>query len=199
MASTPRMPAAERRLQLLAQAQRVFGDKGFHAASMNDLAKAAGVTKPVLYQHFDSKRELYRELLDHVGAQIEDAVAKANADAAGPHEQVQGGLGAYFRFVADHPDAFRVLFGGGTRRDPDFSDQAAAIEARIARSIAPLIQIDGISTEHQTLLAYALVGLSEGASRYWLRELSDTGPDVIAEQLAQFAWAGLRGVGSTPD
>ena len=83
-----RLPAAERRRQLLDTALEVFAAQGFHATSMNDVAEAAGVTKPVLYQHFASKRRLYLELLEDVGAQLGDIIAKATSRAGGPHEQV---------------------------------------------------------------------------------------------------------------
>ena len=105
-----RLPAAERREQLLSVAITVFAEKGFHNTSMNDVADAAGVTKPVLYQHFASKRALYLELLAEIGAELRDTIAKATADAAGPRQQINLGFVAYFEFVADHADAFRVLW-----------------------------------------------------------------------------------------
>ena len=78
-----RLPAAERRTQLIETAVAVFATNGYHATSMNDVAEAAGVTKPVLYQHFSSKRELFVELLADIGAELRDTIAKATADAAG--------------------------------------------------------------------------------------------------------------------
>src|SRR6478735_3921659 len=117
-----RLPAARRRRQLLDVALDVFARNGFHQTSMEDVADAAGVTKPVLYQHFASKRELYLELLEDVGGQMMVAVAKAVATARGPHDQVEAGFAAYFRFVAEHEDAFKLLFGGGARRDEEFAD-----------------------------------------------------------------------------
>jgi sulfate adenylyltransferase small subunit len=115
------MPAARRRRQLLDVAVEVFAVGGFHRTSMDDLAEAAGVTKPVLYQHFRSKRELYLELLEDVGGQMMAAVAKAVASARNPHQQVEAGFGAYFRFVEAHESAFKLLFGGGARRDEERS------------------------------------------------------------------------------
>ncbi len=134
--STPRLPAARRRRQLLDTARTVFAERGFHPTAMNDIADAAGVTKPVLYQHFASKRDLYREVLEDVGGRLEETIAKAAIGAPGPREQVEAGFGAYFRFVAMDQDAFQVLFGGDTRRDPEFARQAAATEASIAAAIA---------------------------------------------------------------
>jgi AcrR family transcriptional regulator len=191
---TPRLPAARRRRQLLDTALAVFADRGFHGTAMNDIAEAAGVTKPVLYQHFRSKRELYGEVLDDVGGRLEETIAKAAAGAPGPREQVEAGFGAYFRFVAGEQDAFQVLFGGDTRRDPEFTRQAAETEASIATAIAALIDIDGIEPEHQALLAHGRVGLAEGTSRRWLADGRREDPAALAAQVAELAWAGLRGI-----
>ena len=103
--SQPRLPAVQRRRQLLDVSLDVFAQRGFHAASMAEVAEAAGVTKPVLYQHFGSKRELYLELLDDVGQRLLEEVQKATAAAGGPRQQVAAGFAAYFRFVADHENA----------------------------------------------------------------------------------------------
>src|SRR3954449_3731388 len=103
MRTTPtRLPAARRRRQLLDVALGVFAARGMHGTSMDDIAEAAGVTKPVLYQHFRSKRALFLELLDEVGQHLLTAITNATSTAATPREQVERGLTAYFQFVADH-------------------------------------------------------------------------------------------------
>jgi AcrR family transcriptional regulator len=193
---TPRLPAAERRRQLLDTARTLFAERGFHTTAMNDIADAAGVTKPVLYQHFSSKRDLYRAVVEDVGGRLEDTIAKAAAGAPGPREQVEAGMVAYFRFVADESESFEVLFGGETRRDPEFVRLVAATEASIAAAVAGLITIDGIDAEHQSLLGHALVGLAEGASRRWLASGRQEDPELLAHRVAEMAWAGLRGVRS---
>src|SRR5512139_1711020 len=106
-----RLPAARRRRQLLSVALRVFAERGFHDASMNDIAIEAGVTKPVLYQHFTSKRELFTELLADVGRDLQDNITKAVAAADGPREMVQRGFAAYFTYVDRHRDAFKLFYG----------------------------------------------------------------------------------------
>jgi AcrR family transcriptional regulator len=164
---------------------------------MNDIAEAAGVTKPVLYQHFRSKRVLYLELLDDVGGQLRQAIGKATASATGPREQVESGFRAYFRFVASHEDAFRVLFGGGTRRDEEFNAKVREVEDAIADAIAALIEVEGLDRETRRLLAHGLVGLAEGTSRHWLGGGLAGDPDELAARLAELAWAGLRGLRGT--
>src|SRR6188508_1629097 len=148
-----RLPAARRREQLLDVALEVFGEQGFHPASMNDVAEAAGVTKPVLYQHFRSKRDLYREVLTEVGDQLLDAITKATTAAQSPHEQVVLGFIAYFRWDEANEAAFRVLFGGGTRRDEEFAAQVAEVEGAIAEAIATLIDVEGLTEAQRRQLA----------------------------------------------
>ena len=188
-----RLPAHERRRQLLDVALDVFAAEGFHATSMNDVAEAAGVTKPVLYQHFTSKRQLYLELLEDVGTRLGDEIAEATAAAGSPHQQVEAGFAAYFLFVADHRSAYQLLFGGGSRRDAEFADAVRRVEEHLATSIAELIDAD-IDPDHRRTLAFGLVGMAEGTSRMWVAEDLDFDPDVLARQVADLAWAGLRAV-----
>ncbi len=189
-----RLPAAERREQLLHTAVAVFAEHGFHATSMNDVAEAAGVTKPVLYQHFSSKRELFIELLADIGAELRETIAKATADATGPRQQIEDGFRAYFRFVDEQTDSFKVLFGSGARRDPEFASFARNVEESIAVAIAELIVIGGEPVSHGLTLAHSIVGMTEAASRYWLAHDREPDVDTLASQLSQLAWSGLRGI-----
>jgi AcrR family transcriptional regulator len=191
--SSPRLSATARREQILDVALEVFGRAGFHGASMNDVADAAGVTKPVLYQHFDSKRELYRALLEEVGSRLLSAIAKATADAPDGRSQTQRGFQAYFRWVAEDHDEFKLLYGGGTRRDEEFRSAIRHVTAEAAEAIAPLIAVD-IDPEHRRTIAHALVGLAEGASRRLVERGENFDPDEVARQVSDLAWAGLRAV-----
>jgi AcrR family transcriptional regulator len=188
-----RLTATARREQLLDVALEVFARAGYHETSMNDVAEAAGVTKPVLYQHFDSKRDMYRALLDEVGARMLAAVVAATSDAPDGRSQTEAGFRAYFRWVAEDHASFMLLYGGGSRRDEEFSRAVRRVTAGIAETIAPLIAAD-IDAEHRRTLAHALVGLAEGASRRLVELGDDFDPDEIAAQVAELAWAGLRGI-----
>lgn len=214
-----RLRGEDRRAQLLSVAIDVFADRGFHATSMEEVAEAAGVTKPVLYHHFSSKRALYLQLLEDVGRRLQEEITEATAVAAGPRQQVEAGFTAYFRFVERHASAFRLLFGGGDRRDEQFADAVRQVEDGMAQVIADLIDAD-ISPAHRRALAAAVVDMAEGAGRRALRRLptdpaatgtrkriddeveeegGDEGvtgaPDLLARQLAELTWAGLRGIG----
>lgn len=188
-----RMSAAERRSQILLAALREFALKGYHGTSMNDVAASAGVTKPVLYQHFDSKRALYLSLIDEVGGEMLETIGKATADAESGRAQTQAGIVAYFAWVASHREEFILLFGSGARRDEEFAAAVRSVEDAVAEAIAPLIDA-GLDVTHQRRLAYALVGMSEGLSRHLVLSGEAFDPREVGAQLANLAWAGLRGV-----
>jgi AcrR family transcriptional regulator len=188
-----RLPAEQRRAQLLGVAVEVFAERGFHATSMDEVAEAAGVTKPVLYQHFPSKRALYRELLDDVDAQLVARLVAATASATSGRERVQEGFAEYFRFVATNQAAFRLLFGASVRNDAEFAVVAERTIERIADLVADLIDIEA-AAEHRSVLAHAIVGMAEATSRRLASDGNVEDPDRLASWLAEMAWFGLRGV-----
>ena len=188
-----RLPAEQRRTQLLTVAVEVFGERGFHATSMDEVAEAAGVTKPVLYQHFPSKRALYRELLDEVDAQLVAQLVEATAGAVSGRERVEAGFAAYFRFVSDNRASFRLLFGASVRNDPEFAVVAERSIDRISDLIADLIEIQA-PAGHRRVLAHAIVGMAEATSRRLTNDDAEDDPDRLAAWLAEMAWFGLRGV-----
>lgn len=189
-----RLPAEQRRRQLLDTACDVFAERGFHATSMDDVAASAGVTKPVLYQHFPSKRALFVELLDDVGHQLLGELAVATGAAHTGRERVQEGFAAYFRFVTGNESAFRLLFGASARNDPEFAEVVDRILDETADAISGLIDIEG-TAEHRRVLAHALIGVAEATSR---DALTDDGatlePERLARWVSELVWFGLRGV-----
>lgn len=191
-----RLPAPARREQILDVSVQVFAHRGFHSTSMNDVAEAAGVTKPVLYQHFDSKHDLYMALLEEAGTRLRNAVRKGVAGSTSGKEQTERGFKAYFRWVADDHDAFLLLFGSRANRDEESTVAIRRITAEAAQAIAPLIAAD-IEGEHQETLAHGLVGLAEGVSRHLVEKGERFDPEVLGQQIADLAWAGLRAVHRT--
>lgn len=191
-----RLPADQRRRQLLHVARDVFASQGFHATSMDEIAVAAGVTKPVLYQHFPSKRALYVELLHDVGDQLLNELGKATGQATTGRARVEEGFAAYFRFVSTNRSAFRLLFGASVRNDREFAQVADRTISAVAETVTSLIEIPG-PAEQRRVLAHAIVGMAEATSRRLLVD-DDAMPDcdALARWIAELAWFGLRGVGS---
>jgi AcrR family transcriptional regulator len=181
---------------------------------MDDIAEAAGVTKPLVYQHFESKRALYLELMDVVSRELVTGIVKATANAEGPRQQVELGFAAYFEMMVANEQAFRLLYGRDAPDDTELGAALRRVEETLAEVIGSLIDA-GLDPEHRLLLAHAVVGMAEGASRHWLDarradldevvvptgrdgtpDADDSGSEStrLAAQLADFAWAGLRQV-----
>ena len=187
-----RLPADQRRQQLLEVACDLFARSGFHDTSMDDIAEGAGVTKPVLYQHFPSKKALYGELLEDTGRRLLDHLARATSRATSGRERVEAGFRAYFQFAVGDRSSFRLLFGASIRSDPDFARTVDEVLRAAADTISDLIEIPA-SDEQRRVLASALVGMAEAVGRRALTE-PDVDGDELASWIAEFAWFGLRGV-----
>jgi AcrR family transcriptional regulator len=166
---------------------------------MDDIAEAAGVTKPLLYQHFSSKRALYLELVDSVAQDLLEAIQRAVREAEGPRQQVELGFAAYFRLVVSHEAEFRLLYGRDHADDEELGRALRAVEDAIAEAIDPLIDA-GLDDDHRRLLAYGIVGMAEGTSRRFLQQRPTTEAETdeeaqrLARRMADLAWAGLRSV-----
>ncbi len=188
-----RMARNDRRQQLLEVAETVFSADGYHATSMNDVATAAGITKPVLYRHFPSKRELYLAVLDDCCARLLNEIVKATAEAATPQEQVSRGFLAYFTFVVEHQSAFTVLFTDAAGVDVELHEPVRVLKASMATTIATLIHAD-IDDAHRRLLSVGIVAMAEGMGQVCVAEGLVIDPERLAQQAAELAWAGLRNV-----
>ena len=190
-----RLPALERKEQVLDVALSVFAAKGFHDTSMNDIAEAAGVTKPVVYQHYESKRALFLAIIDHVGDRMIDVLTAATSGLTDGHAQVEAGTIAFFKWVECDKNAFTFLFDSGTQNDDEFTTAIRKVLDRSAEAIAPLIAID-LQPLHVQTLAHAVAGASEGVARFLIGHNIDFNGEVIGKQIANLLWAGLRGVES---
>jgi AcrR family transcriptional regulator len=191
-----RLAPDARRRQLLDVACAEFAERGFYATSMEDLAVAAGITKPVFYQHFPSKRALFIAVLEDVGGRLLEVLTKATSSAQTGRDRVAEGFAAYFGFVDDDRAAFRLLFGASARNDAEFADVVDGVLNEAAAAVSTLIEIPG-SPEHRLVLAHAVVGMAEGISRHALTDPDGPhDPEQLAHWVAELAWFGLRGVRS---
>jgi AcrR family transcriptional regulator len=192
-----RLPRSARRKQLLGAAQEVFVANGYHAAAMDEIAERAGVSKPVLYQHFPSKLDLYLALLDqHVdvlGEQVRTALTTTDDN----HERVTACIAAYFDFVDDPGGAFRLVFESDLRNDPAVRERVERSLQLSVEALADTIARDtGLPRNEAELLSCGLAGLAEVSARWWLS--SDPSRNDIAKEravalLSALAWRGISG------
>jgi AcrR family transcriptional regulator len=195
-----RLPRSARRKQLLAAAQEVFVAQGYHAAAMDDIAERAGVSKPVLYQHFPGKLELYLALLDQHSEVLVAKQRIALESTDDNRQRVAASFQAYFDFVAGEGEAFRLVFESDLRNLPAVREKTEQTLQNCAELIGEVIRQDTrISDEEAHLLSIGLVGMAETSARYWLSNYG-TIPKESAELLvARLAWRGISGWDLTRD
>ena len=195
-----RMPRRERRAQLLESALEVFVAQGYHAAAMDDIAERAGVSKPVLYQHFPGKLELYLALLDRSCDQIIDNCRAALESTDDNKQRVEATMAVFYEYVAHDTGAFRLVFESDLTNEPAVREQVDRVTAECARLIAGVIHEDtGLPDEASRLLAVSLVGMAQGSARFWLTEAGGLGRDQAAALVAGLAWRGIGGYPRTDE
>jgi AcrR family transcriptional regulator len=189
-----RLSRDARRAQLLLAARDVFAAHGYHAAAMDDIAERAGVSKPVLYQHFPGKLDLYHALLttyaDELVGRVEQAITSTNDNQL----RVQAAVAAYFDFVAGEGQAFRLVFESDLRSEPE---AAAVVDGALTRcidTVADVVTADaGLDAPRARMLAVGLVGLSQIAAKYWLDSDRAVPREEAVALMSGFAWRGLAG------
>ena len=187
-----RLPRTERRAQLLDAAEQVFAANGYHSAAMDDIAEQAGVSKPVLYQHFPGKLDLYIALLEsHVDTLVR-AVEEALGSTTDNKQRVHNAVGAFFDFVNGDVGAFRMVFESDLRGEPDVQRAVDRATTATVDAIAKTIMSDaGLDAERARLLAVGLVGMSQVSARYWLDQDADVSRDDAVRLTATLAWRGI--------
>jgi AcrR family transcriptional regulator len=191
-----RLPRPARRKQLLGAAQELFVAHGYHAAAMDDIAERAGVSKPVLYQHFPSKLDLYCALLDQHAEHLVRKVCEALASTPDNKQRVAASVAAYFDFVdgegTEAEGAFRLVFESDLRNDPAVRERVQRATRGCAEAVAETIASDtGFRAEEAQLLSVALTGLMEVSARWWLTSPDRIPKERAVELLAALAWRGI--------
>jgi AcrR family transcriptional regulator len=191
-----RLPRSARRKQLLAAAQQVFVAQGYHAAAMDEIAERAGVSKPVLYQHFPGKLELYLALLDTHCDGLLARVRAAMVATTDNKDRVRNATQAYFDFVDHESEAFRLVFESDLRNEPAVRERVERMESGCIAVITDTIMADtGVSRARAELLAAGLVGASETAARFWLERGRQVEKPDAEQLISALSW---RGIASFP-
>ncbi|MFJ9554982.1 TetR/AcrR family transcriptional regulator [Nocardiopsis sp. NPDC101807] len=189
-----RLPRVRRRRQLLSAAQEVFVARGYHAAAMDEIADRAGVSKPVLYQHFPGKLELYLALLEEHSEALVEKQREALESTDDNRQRVAASFQAYFDFVAGDGEAFRLVFESDLRNLPAVREKTEQTFQRCAELIGAVIRQDtSISDEEAHLLSIGLVGMAETSARYWLNNHGAVPKDAAEQLVARLAWRGISG------
>ncbi|AZP20262.1 MULTISPECIES: TetR/AcrR family transcriptional regulator [Streptomyces] len=189
-----RLPRRARRNQLLGAAQEVFVAQGYHSAAMDDIAERAGVSKPVLYQHFPGKLDLYLALLDQHCEALIGSVRQALASTTDNKQRVRATMDAYFAYVEDDGGAFRLVFESDLTNEPAVRERVDKVTNECAEAITDVIAEDtGLSRAESMLLASGLGGLAQVVARAWLHSDRSVPREQAVQLLTSLAWRGIAG------
>ena len=197
--SAKRVPRAVREQEMLDVAERVFAERGYDGASMDEIAQGAGISKPMVYAYFGSKEGLYLALVRRATDGFYDSVERASSSGTA-EERLWGGIKAYFRFVEEYRWGWTILYREAAAGPNRFAGELEADRTRVADLLARLMievaaerGIDAMMEEQIRALTHAFVGACEGLGRRWL-EHPDEPRELQELRLMNFAWIGFRGL-----
>jgi len=193
-----RLTAAQRRSQLLGVGRKVFAQQGYNAGSIEEIARAAKVSKPVIYQHFGGKEGLYAVIVDREMDALVQRIAVKIADGSARRRFEQAVL-AFLVYVKDEPDGFAVL----TRDAPmamagkGMPSVISDLAERIGDVFKQQLKAAGLNTQVAPLYAHALIGMVTLVGQWWI-ENQRLDVETVAEHVAAMGWMGLRHIPKKP-
>ncbi|MFD8772072.1 TetR/AcrR family transcriptional regulator [Streptomyces sp. NPDC059916] len=196
-----RVPRREREQQMIDVAVRVFAKRGYHAASVDEIAELAGVSKPMVYLYLDSKEGLFLACLCRESARLVAAFQGAARAGGEPEQRLYAGLAAFFAFVAGHRDSWVVLHRQASELSAAIAAAVAEARRAVMAEVAGLVG-DGIAdsgrgalldAEDADFVAHALVGAADALTD-WMERHPGQSPDGIALRLMNMVWVGMRHV-----
>ena len=193
------MSASERRAQLIEVGRTVFAQQGFSGTSASELAKAAGVSKPILYEHFGGKEGLYAVIVDREMERVLNMIGEAIAGGS-PRELIEGSAVAFLTYVRDFPEGFLVL----TRDSPPVSGKTAMsgllnlVAERVTTVFAASFREAGFDPEMAPVYSQAVVGMVTFVGQWWMED-PEIPVEKVARHLAALGWMGLRHLPKDPD
>ena len=203
-AASTRLSGSERRERILAAAAEAFAERGYHAASVGQVAEAAGITKPVVYDHFPSKRELFVELMASAREELTSRGFEAMGGDAPLEQRLRAGVNAFFAYVEQHPATARVLFTPPTG-EPELLEAARRVQAEATASIAAMLDAEpellaGARDRKRRLVLFAEF-FKQGVHglAIWWTDHPRVPRDVLVDATMDLLWLGLRAhLASTP-
>jgi AcrR family transcriptional regulator len=186
------MPRAEREQLILDVAGRVFARDGYHAAAMDEIARLADVSKPMLYTYFGSKEGLYVAYIERTGQELLERLGATLGDPGASLAHLRARVGDFLAFVEEHRDGWRVLFNEASSNRP-IAEQVAELRRRIADTVMGQVQaaLEGRGTlapGAEEVVAHAIVGAGESLANWWLEH-----PELSRERLAEWYAEVIRG------
>jgi AcrR family transcriptional regulator len=192
------MTGKERREQLLDVGRQLFAERGFEATSIEEVASRAGVSKPVVYEHFGGKEGLYAVVVDREMQNLMDRVTGA-LTAGHPRELLEQAAFALLDYIESQTDGFRILVRDSpvTSATGNFSSLIGDIASQVEYILAAEFKTRGYDTKLASLYSQALVGMVALTGQWWL-EARKPRKDEVAAHLVNLAWNGLSHLENKP-
>lgn len=195
--SKGRMSATDRRESILVAALEVFSEQGYHMSTVEELARAAGVSKALIYEHFRSKEDLHRTVIE---TQYKDLIERLTASASlekPPELRLCNGLDAFFLFVEEIRDGWRVLYRDST--DPELAGVLHGAREQVTAAVTALIYADPQPSDMdpeerrraEEILAHLITGAAESLANWWL-DHQDVPRSLLVERVMGSFWIGLE-------
>lgn len=190
-----RLPRDARRAQLLTAASEIFVARGYHAAGMDEIAECAGVSKPVLYQHFPGKLDLYVAVLQNYVDTLIAGVRQALRSTTDNRLRVRAAVFAFYDFVDTDTQGFRLVFESDLMGDPQVQRRVDQATEACVDAVFDLVSHDsGLDPHRARILAVGLVGASQFTARYWLEADRPITKEEAVDTTVTLAWGGLSHV-----
>ncbi|MFW0789082.1 TetR/AcrR family transcriptional regulator [Gordonia sp. CPCC 205333] len=192
--TSARLPRSARRLQLLDAASEIFVERGYHSAGMDEIAIHAGVSKPVLYQHFPSKLDMYIAVVDSHAEKLVSDVNNALSGTTDNRQRVQAAVQAFFDFIDQDNSGYRLIFSSDAMDPAVIRRVEGATEACVDAIYGLVMHDSGLDPYRSRMLAAGLVGASQVNARYWLEARRPIDKQTAVDTTVALLWGGLSGV-----
>jgi len=193
-----RMTSAQRREQLIRVARTLFAEQGLDATSVEEIAAAASISKPVIYEHFGSKDGLYAVVVDREVQRLEGAIQQAlSTPGARARETIERGALALLDYIDECPEGFRIISRDSTPTTGSYASVLSDITMNVEELLRPALTRRGFDPKLAAPFGQALVGLVAAAGQTWL-ETRKPAKDVLAAHLVNLAWNGLTNLELDP-
>ncbi len=193
-AARKRLPRAEREQQLLDVAEGLFMSQGYERTSIEDVARAAGVSRPIVYDHHGSKEGLYLACVRRARHRYAEQLSAALASTTDPRGQIEAAGELFFSILERDPQRWMVLFAGSAvPMFGELGDQMMALRAEGIATIARVIRAEAaaLDPERAAAFAHAIAGVGEQVGRWWIAH-----PQVprarVVQHYTDFIWDGLQ-------
>ncbi|TDD52115.1 TetR/AcrR family transcriptional regulator [Kribbella antibiotica] len=197
-----RRDRAAREREILAAAERIFGERGYQGTSMDDIAAAVGVSKPLIYQYYGSKDGLFLACLARLRAQLLETVAEAVMAATDIEDSLYAGFVAWFQFLDDHPQAWSVLIDEGMLAAGPMADATDEVRNSFVELISAMVRLNlpptrPVDADEVEILAHSISGATERLAIWRSRTPNPPAREKVAQTLRDLLWQGLKTLSAT--